>query len=163
MKFTAKVGDKLHEVTIVKENGRHVVDVDGCRHVVDSHKLEGDFYSILSGTKSYDVSVETMRDGYRVRHGAAVNMVLLTDPGRQARQGLAVADGPEHIMAVMPGKVVRILVEEGDQVEAGQGVIVVEAMKMENEITCAKGGKVVSVAVKAQQTVESGAELLVIE
>jgi len=163
VKICAKVGDQLHEVTVGKENGGYVVEVDGQRHVVDSHKLEGDFYSILSGGKSYDVSVETKRDGYRVRHGASVNTVILTDPGRQAREGFAVADGPERIAAVMPGKVVRILVEVGDEVEAGQGVIVVEAMKMENEVTSAKGGKVVSVAVKAQQTVESGAELLVIE
>jgi biotin carboxyl carrier protein len=163
VKISAKVGDTLHDVAVAKENGHYVVEVDGHRHVIDCHKLEGDFYSILSGGKSYDVSVETTRDGYRVRHGAAVNTVTLTDPGRQAREGFAAADGPERIVAVMPGKVVRILVKEGDEVEAGQGVIVVEAMKMENEITVAKGGKVVSVFVKAQQTVESGAELLVIE
>lgn len=163
MKISAKVGDQLHDVTIGKENGHYVVEVDGTRHVVDSHKLEGDFYSILSGGKSYDVSVEATRDGYRVRHGASVTTVVLTDPGRQAREGFAVADGPERISAVMPGKVVRVLVAEGEMVEAGQGVIVVEAMKMENEISAAKAGKVISIAVKPQQTVESGAELLVIE
>ena len=63
----------------------------------------------------------------------------------------------------MPGKVVRLLVGVGDEVEQGQGVIVVEAMKMENEIAATRAGRVRSFAVETGQTVESGAELLVIE
>jgi biotin carboxyl carrier protein len=63
----------------------------------------------------------------------------------------------------MPGKVVRLLVNEGDSVEEGQGLVVVEAMKMENEIGAPKAGRVNSIAVEAGQAVEAGAELLVIE
>jgi biotin carboxyl carrier protein len=150
-------------VTIERRNGVHVVEVGDVRYEVDCHKLEGDFYSILTGGKSYEVSVEATRDGYRVRHGASEQLVTLTDPGRQAREGLRAADGPQPVLSVMPGKVVRLMVAEGDQVEAGQGVVVVEAMKMENEIAAPKAGRVLSISVRPDQAVESGAELLVIE
>jgi len=163
VKISAKAGTQLLDVTIERRNGHYVVEVDGTRYEVDSHKLEADFFSILTGGKSYEVSVEATRDGYRVRHGAAEQLVTLTDPGRQAREARAEAHGVASVVSVMPGKVVRVLVGEGDPVEAGQGVAVVEAMKMENEITAPKAGRVRSVAVRPGQAVEGGAELLRIE
>jgi biotin carboxyl carrier protein len=163
MKISAKVGTQLVDVTVVRQDGNLVVEVDGVSHEVDVHKLEGDFFSILSSGKSYEVSVESTRAGYLVRHGATELLVTLTDPGRQAREGLAGHRGPERVVSAMPGKIVRILVGEGDEVEVGQGVVVVEAMKMENEIAAPKAGRVSSIAVRPSQTVEGGAELLVIE
>jgi len=151
VKICARAGQRTLEVTIERRNGIHVVEAGDVRYEVDCHKLEGDFYSILTAGKSYEVSVEATRDGYRVRHGASEQLVILTDPGRQAREGLRVADGPQPVLSVMPGKVVRVLVGEGDQVEAGQGVVVVEAMKMENEIASPKAGRVSSIAVSPDQ------------
>jgi biotin carboxyl carrier protein len=163
VKINAKAGQQFLDVTVQRENGIYVVEVDEARFDVDVHKLEGDFFSILTGGKSYEVSVEATRDGYRVRHGAAEQLVTLSDPGRQARETMGDRQGPERVCSVMPGKVVRVLVNEGDEVEAGQGVVVVEAMKMENEIAAPKAGRISSIAVAAGQAVESGAELLVIE
>lgn len=163
VRFSAKVGDQILEVTIERRNGSYSVDVDDEHFEVDSHKLEGDFYSILTGGRSYEVSVETTRDGYTVRHGATKQVVTLSDPGRQARDELDASKGSAQVTTDMPGKIVRVLVREGDSVEAGQGLVVVEAMKMENEIAAPKAGRVLSVAVQPNQTVESGAELLVIE
>jgi biotin carboxyl carrier protein len=163
VKISAKAGQQLLEVTIARENGVYVVEVDGVRHEADVHKLEGDFFSILTGGKSYDVSVEPTRDGYRVRHGATEKLVTLSDPGRQARDGMRDSQGPASVESVMPGKVVRLLVNEGDTVEEGQGLVVVEAMKMENEIGAPKAGRISSIAVEPGQTVEAGAALLVIE
>ncbi|HZV60180.1 MAG TPA: biotin/lipoyl-containing protein, partial [Candidatus Eremiobacteraceae bacterium] len=65
-------------------------------------------------------------------------------------------DGRQQITAPMPGKIVRVLVKEGEQVEVGQGLLVVEAMKMQNEIRSPKNGKVERVHVKEGQTVNSG-------
>jgi biotin carboxyl carrier protein len=163
VKISAKTGDRLLDVVIEKNNGTYVVVVDGVRHEVDSRKLEGDFFSILTGGKSYEISVEVTRDGYRVRHGAALRLVTLSDPSRQAREAQRAAGGPETVVSVMPGKVVRLLVREGDEVAEGQGLIVVEAMKMENEIAAPRAGRVRSIVVEPQQTVESGAELVVID
>ena len=163
MRFSAKSGRRILEVTIERRDGIYSVEIDGEHYEVDCHKLEADFYSFLIGGRSYEVSVEASRNGYRVRHGAAEQLVALSDPGRQATEELVDTIGPAAVVSAMPGKVVRVLVRVGDQVEAGQGVMVVEAMKMENEITAPKPGRISSIAVQPEQTVESGAELLVIE
>jgi biotin carboxyl carrier protein len=163
VKISAQVGDEVLDVTVERRDGLYVVEVDGSSHDVDVRKLEADFYSIITGGRSYEVSVESTRGGYVVRHGAAELLVRLSDPSRPAREALGAADGPERVLSVMPGKVVRVLVQEGDAVQEGQGLVVVEAMKMENEITARKAGRVSSVAVAPGQAVESGAELLVIE
>ena len=88
---------------------------------------------------------------------------MVSDPSRQARDALAAASGPEKIISQMPGKVVRILVAEGDEVDPGAGLVVLEAMKMENEISTEKGGTVKTVAVTEGEAVEGGALLLVVE
>ena len=163
MRIEAKAGQQLLSVSVARHNGAYVVEVDGVRHVVDVRKLEADFYSIVTGSKSYEVSIEARPEGYLVRHGAAERLVTLLDPGRQAREARPQAAGPERVVSVMPGKVVRLLVREGERVEAGQGVVVVEAMKMENEIAASKAGRVASIAVRSGEAVERGAELLVIE
>ena len=163
MKFSARAGSQLLEVTVVRHDGGYVVEIDGQRHIVDAHKLEGNFYSILNDGRSYEVSVETEREGYRVRHGAAEQLVALSDPGRQAREAKLLTDGPEEIVSMMPGKVARVLVAEGESVTAGQGVLVVEAMKMENEIAATRGGRVSSLSVEPGQVVERGAVLAIVE
>lgn len=71
-------------------------------------------------------------------------------------------DGPQRVVAPMPGKIVRVLVGPGDEVAPGQGLIVVEAMKMENELRAARAGRVAQVAVAEGQSVEAGALLLVV-
>jgi biotin carboxyl carrier protein len=163
MRISAKAGDQLLSVDIERRDGIYRVDVDGVRHQVDVLKLEGDFFSILMEGRSYEVSVEAKGDAYYVRHGASELLVTLSDPSRQARDAAAGADGPENIVTMMPGKVVRLMAAEGDTVESGQGLIVVEAMKMENEIAASRDGKVAAIKVEEGQTVEGGAVLLVIE
>ena len=163
MKISAKAGPHVLEVNVERSNGHYVVEVDGVRHEIDAHKLEADFYSLLSEGRSYEVSVEARGDSYYVRHGAAEQLVSLTDPSRRARELGPGADGPQRIVTQMPGKVVRVLVREGDAVEAGQGVVVVEAMKMENELTAERKGRVAALHVAPGQSVEGGAVLALIE
>jgi len=163
VKISAKAGRQVLEVTVDRQNGQYVVEVDGTKHLVDAHKLEADFYSILTDGRSYEVSVEPRGDAYYVRHGAAERLVTLTDPSRRARERDTDPDGPEKVLTMMPGRVVRVLVDQGDEVKAGQGVVVVEAMKMENEITASKAGKVAALNVEPGQSVEGGAVLAIIE
>ena len=73
------------------------------------------------------------------------------------------AGGRQQLTAPMPGKVIRVLVEEGQEVEAAQGILVVEAMKMQNEMQSAKAGRVVSLRVRAGSAVSAGDVLAVIE
>jgi biotin carboxyl carrier protein len=163
MKVCARTGSTVVEVTVTRDNGHFLVELDGVVHKVDAVKLEDDFFSVLNGSRSYEVSVEARRDGYHVRHGAAQRLVTFMEPGRSERESIATVDGPEQIVSAMPGRIARLLVHEGDEVEAGQGVVVVEAMKMENEIVAGKAGTVTSIAVEPGQTIESGGLLAVIE
>jgi biotin carboxyl carrier protein len=163
MKISAQAGADSFQVSIERQNGHYALEVEGVRHRVDARKLEGDFYSILMDGRSYEVSIEPTREGYLVRHGAAEQRIVLSDPGRQGRQALASHEGSARIVSVMPGRVVRVLVTPDERVQAGQGLVVIEAMKMENEIAAPRAGCVRSVAVQANQTVEAGAELLVLE
>jgi biotin carboxyl carrier protein len=163
MKFAARTGDTLHEVLVTREDGAYVVTLDGTPHRVDARKLEADFYSILFEGRSYEVSVETVGGRYLVRHGAHEQVVELADASREGRDELHRKGGPEEIVSIMPGKVVRLLVSPGQEVQAGQGLIVIEAMKMENEIAAPRAGRVAEVAVGPGQTVESGAKLVVLE
>jgi biotin carboxyl carrier protein len=163
MKISARAGQQVLEVEIERSNGHYVVEIDGVTHQVDSHKLEADFYSILTGGRSYEVSVEANGESYHVRHGAAELLVTLTDPSRRAREDRSVGDGPEKVVSMMPGKVVRVLVQPGEEVQAGQALLVIEAMKMENEIVAGKDGTVRSVDVEPGQSVDGGSLLAVIE
>jgi biotin carboxyl carrier protein len=164
MKLAAMVGDRLHEIVIERREAHFLITVDGQPIEADARRLQGDYYSILLKNRSYAVSVEADGDSYCVRHGAAKQIVTLTDPSRRAREGgLAAGRGPTGVTSMMPGKVVRVLVREGDEVQAGQGLVVVEAMKMENEIASPKSGRVVSVQVEPGRPVEAGATLVVVD
>ena len=89
----------------------------------------------------------------------------MRETGASLRRGVAsvASVGPQRILAPMPGKVVRVLVGVGDAVVARQGLIVVEAMKMENELRASKDGRVMSIAVAEGQSVDAGAVLAVVE
>lgn len=163
MKFAAKVGEAVHDIEVTRLDADYVVTLNGVEHVVDARKLEADFYSILYEGKSYEVSVESAGPKYLVRHGAYEQVVELADASRGGREELHKRSGPESIDSVMPGKVVRVLVEPGVEVQAGQGLVVVEAMKMENEISAPRAGRVKSVEVIPGQNVETGARLVVLE
>ncbi len=126
----------------------------------DLHQVEPGVWSVLDGTRSYEVRVA---NGEVRVNGRAV-IVTLDDPREWNPQaGRAVASGRVQIKAPMPGKVVRLLVALGDQVIAGQGVAIVEAMKMQNELKSPREGRVTSVAVAENDTVNAGAVLVVIE
>ncbi len=90
--------------------------------------------------------------------------VEVRDPRRMARQsGARSREGVETVTAPMPGKVVRVLVAPGDAVEAGQGLVVVEAMKMQNEMKAPRAGRVSAVPAREGATVAAGEALAVIE
>ncbi|MBZ5726872.1 MAG: biotin/lipoyl-binding protein [Acidobacteriia bacterium] len=122
-------------------------------------------YSILMGGRSYDARVEKTQDGLVV---VAIDgyrfEVEVRDPRRWNRKsGGGGAEGRQTVVAPMPGKVVRVLISPGDAVEAGQGLIVVEAMKMQNEMKAQRAGRVLTVAAREGATVAAGELLATIE
>jgi len=126
--------------------------------------VEPGVYSILMDGRSYEARVEesdgcviVFIDGHRFEVG-------IQDPRRWSRRaGRPGAEGRLNVSAPMPGKIVRLLVAEGDTVEAGQGLLVMEAMKMQNEMKAPKAGRVVSLTARAGATVVAGDMLAAIE
>jgi biotin carboxyl carrier protein len=126
----------------------------------DFLEVEPGVYSVLLDGCSYEVSVtgaEVEVNGVRMR-------VEREDPRKwNSASSARRTEGRESVKAPMPGKVVRLLVGEGDEVTAGQGLVVVEAMKMQNEMKSPRAGRVVSITVKEHEAVSAGSVLLVIE
>jgi len=146
--------------------------VDGQPFAFDSSQPEADVLSLIVDGRSYEIR----RDGQSQNGNGQNNDVQIliagrsyaaevSDPrslrGRKAKAGSA--EGPKKIKAPMPGKVVRILAAEGTLVEAGQGVIVIEAMKMQNELKAPKAGVVRKIMAAEGATVNAGDALAVIE
>ncbi len=128
--------------------------------VPDIQEVEPGVYSVILNGASYEVRLdggEISIDGHRYPFE-------LDDPRQWKRGGSgAGVQGRAAIVAPMPGKIVRVLVAEGDPVEAGQGILVVEAMKMQNELKAPRAGRVTSIAVKAGDGVNAGAVLATVE
>jgi biotin carboxyl carrier protein len=132
---------------------------------LDVHRVGPSSYSILVGNRSFDFEVVREGDDFVVTSRGGATRVTLVDAARKSRQpgARALAAGKASLKAMMPGRVVNVLVNVGDEVAAQQGLLVVEAMKMENELKAPKAGKVVEIKVKPGQTVEKGELLLVVE
>jgi biotin carboxyl carrier protein len=166
VRFTAVAGDVTHAIEVVElDEGRYEVSIDGRTRVVDSRMAGATTYSLLIEHASTDVSVLARGEEYAVETGGRLHRLRLLDERavrRQARAGASVGGSPE-VRAAMPGKVVAVLVEVGATVERGQGLLVIEAMKMENEIGAPRAGRVAAIRVQLGQTVEAGETLAVIE
>ncbi len=121
-------------------------------------------YSVLLGDRSYDVRVEPGDGSSFVSVFGKRFAVRVEDPRRVQRESSGFrSEDRERICAPMPGRVVRLLVAEGERVETGQGIVVVEAMKMQNEMKAPKSGRVVSLAVKEGDAVAAGETLAEVE
>jgi biotin carboxyl carrier protein len=118
-------------------------------------------YSVLCGGRSYSVA-SLGGDEFSV-NGRVFRVEVFDPRGRRARRATGVAEGRQAVAAPMPGRVIRVLVEAGQTVEAGQGLIVVEAMKMQNEMKSPKAGRVIEVKASDGATVAAGDILVEIE
>jgi biotin carboxyl carrier protein len=140
--------------------------VDGNEFMVDGKKTGRTNYSLIVDNRSFEIEVDNTDDEYRVLVDGRNYHINMVDE-RRMRVGAAQAgmqlQGRQKVSVPMPGKVIAILVSEGDQVEKGQGLVIVEAMKMENEVHSPITGEVKEIKVKPGDTVEGGAVLLVVE
>jgi len=115
-------------------------------------------YSLLVEGRSYEVFVREEKNGYRVEVDG--HLIPVRSPQVAVVSEKAEGNGPETITSPMPGRVILVKVKEGDSVKAGEGLVVVSAMKMENELVATRSGKVARIAVKEGETVEAGQELV---
>jgi biotin carboxyl carrier protein len=126
----------------------------------DVVEVEPGVYSLILDGCSYEAAVS----GSQIDVGGVLLQTDVEDPRKwNPAASSRKAEGREAIKAPMPGKVVRVLVAAGDEVVAGQGLMVLEAMKMQNEMKAPRAGRVASVAVKEHEAVNAGSVLLTIE
>lgn len=145
------------------ESSRLSVTIDGRRVEADAITISRGVYSIVIDGRLLEFRVETAPDGLVLHSAHREFFVEILDPRswRRDRAGKIEPEGRQKIVASMPGKIVRLLVTPGQSVEAGQGLLVVEAMKMQNEIRSPKSGTVERL-VQEGQTVNAGEILAVV-
>ena len=174
MQYEVTIGTRTRRVLVQRAGTQWRVTLDGTPHLVHAARIDEATLSLLLAGAEGTPAVRSVRAvvAPRIaggdldvhvngRHVAAT--VRSAGAGRRRAGASDGAGGPQRIVAPMPGKVVRILVAAGDTVTARQGLVVVEAMKMENELRAARAGRVVSVAVAEGQSVDAGAVLAVVE
>jgi biotin carboxyl carrier protein len=167
--YVALVGKDERKVEIGEAGtpGMYEVVIGDRTFHVDAAVLEHGTVSLIVDDQSYGVELEPAgASGLNLLVKESIFSLEILDERRlrmrRATAGFAV-EGKVSVLAPMPGKLVKVLVKAGEVVTEGQGLVVVEAMKMENELRSPKAGKVVEVRVKEGETVEGGAKLLTVE
>ena len=176
MIFEVAIGERVRIVSVVRKGALLHVEVDGRVHAVDARRVNDLAISLLvqCGTDGTPVrSIDAAFAAHAVAGDFDVHVAGRTVPvqvrlaggfGRQNKIGIgAHRSGPQRVTSPMPGKIVRVLVKAGDPVTAKQGLVVVEAMKMENELRAARDGRVRELSVAEGQSVDAGTVLLVVE
>ncbi len=167
MQYQIEIGGRTRQVTVSRQGATFAVTVDGRTRQVDVARIDAHRLSlILDNVWPVDaVVVASPANGHltvSVR-GASVPVVLNGRLRRGSDAEPKAARGSDHVVAPMPGKVVRVLAKAGDRVVARQPLVVVEAMKMENELRAGRAGTVADVRAREGQSVDAGALLIVIQ
>ena len=167
MTFDVEVEGRVFRIEIHRQAGQERVLVDG-RPVPLDLVQSGRSWSMLLGHRSHEISIADAGDGSLLISVDRQPLRATVHGGRRGdRDGAAVPgdqrNGPVRVVAPMPGRIVRVMVQAGDTVAAQQPLVIIEAMKMENELRSATAGRVTEVRVAEGALVESGAVLAIIE
>ena len=164
MKLNLVINGSEAEMEIVAPAPACRFRFSGQERCADVEIPEPGIYSVLLDGRSYDASVERTASALIVTVNGSRFEIEVRDPRRWSRgSGRAEGKGRETLAAPMPGKVVRVLVAAGDVVGPGQGIVVVEAMKMQNEIKASRLGRVLAIHAQEGTTVAAGEALATIE
>lgn len=170
MKRTLILGKEKKEVEILHQDGATTLVWDGEARPIDIREMEPGCYSILMDGRSVEVRLDAAKSpdpethAYRAMLYDGVYEFALVDP-RRALLGAAggAGAGGGVLAAPMPGKVVKLLVAQGEEVQEGQTLLVMEAMKMQNELKSSASGTVAKVHVQEGATVETGSPLVTVK
>lgn len=162
MNYEVTIGENTLLLDVQRQGDGYTVSVDGGpERSVDLRRL-GAVLSLVVEGRSVDAALVRRDDGWDVDLFGTTHSCQVVDPRRKALR-LANAAHQGMLSTAMPGRVVAVLVEVGDTVAKGQPVVVVEAMKMENELKAPADGQVMEIFVDAEQALDAGAKLLRIE
>lgn len=164
-----KAGNRLKTIRILEKDGNKLKVILGDKEYnLDIARVEKNIYSLILENKSYDIEVvpSSRKNTYSVKYTChSFNVEVIDSEMRymQNRMKSSALDDENIISCPMPGKIVKVMVEEGDKVAAGQVVITVSAMKMESEYKAGKSGLIKEVKVAAGDIVEANIPLIVLE
>jgi biotin carboxyl carrier protein len=164
MTYDIAIDGKHYRLDLNRADGRWSCLVDGREVEVDAVLARRDVLSLRIGNQAYEVKCERVASDMHLWVGSARFAAEVRDP-RSLRGRVRAVDehGPKKLTAPMPGKIVRVLVSQGAEVEAGAGVLVVEAMKMQNEIKSPKKGTIQKILVSEGAAVNVGDVLAIVE
>jgi biotin carboxyl carrier protein len=165
IQLTGPSGKTLRTVELERSADRWEISLDGKPVDADAVEIAPNTLSLILDGQSYEVRITHSANGVlELQTGLQEFSAEVVDPRawRGRRHGALEVEGRQQVTAPMPGKVIRILVQAGDKVEAGQGLFVVEAMKMQNEIRSPKGGTIERLHVKEGQPVNAGEVLCIV-
>jgi acetyl/propionyl-CoA carboxylase alpha subunit len=164
MLYDVTIDGKNYRLELERAEGRWSCRLDGHEVEIDAVLARPDVLSLRIGNQAYEIKSERVGNDWHLWVGSARFACEVRDP-RSLRSRARAADdhGPRKLTAPMPGKVVRVLVREGDVVEAGAGVLVVEAMKMQNEIKSPKKGIIQKMLAAEGVAVNAGDVLAIVE
>ena len=159
MKIEVRISNRARIVGITREADGWRISLDGEQVDADAVEIAPNIFSVLLNGKSHEVRITPAPTGaltMQTAHREFIAEVLDSRAWRGRRHGPLEAEGRQQVFAPMPGKIVRVLVQAGEKVELGQGLLVVEAMKMQNEIRSPKSGVMERLLVKEGQPVNAG-------
>lgn len=164
MKVSIDLNGKPSTVEVTRNENGVCFSIDGTPVDADVAEIHSGAYSVLIGGQSLEVRIDPKTDHLLVLVAGREYTASVSDPREWKRKhgGSVASEGRQQVVAPMPGKVVRILAKAGDKIEAGQGILVVEAMKMQNEVKAPKSGQVEKVLVAEGQSVNAGDVLAVV-
>ncbi|HEX3820170.1 MAG TPA: biotin/lipoyl-containing protein [Candidatus Sulfotelmatobacter sp.] len=164
MTYDIAIDGKNYRLELERVDGQWACLVDGHAIEVDAVLLRPSVLSLRIGDRSYEVKCDRVAGELQIFVGDRRFTAEVRDP-RSLRGRIRAADehGPKKLTAPMPGKVVRVLVSQGSEIEAGAGVVVVEAMKMQNEVKSPKKGTVRKILVNEGTAVNAGDVLAIVE
>jgi biotin carboxyl carrier protein len=164
MKYEVEIHGRQASIELEQRNGRVQARVGPREYDLEVVSPEAGVYTLLAGDRVYEASVWTIEpSSLRVTIGGHLFSIRIIDRKHRRSTMEHGIEGRQKLVAPMPGRVVRVLLGAGDEVTLGQGVVVVEAMKMQNEIKSPKSGRIIEVRVTEGAAVNANQVLAVVE
>lgn len=166
MKMLAVIEGKEVQIEITKNNGLYCLTWNGKSFNVDSVRTNQNTFSLLVGGKSYEVTIEKQASNFSIYLNNDTVRLELFDARKVGISAIAkknIRAGAHEILAPMPGKIIKVAVSKDGQVQEGDPLLIMEAMKMQNELKAPAAGTVKNVYVKEGEAVSSQQVLMVLE
>jgi len=160
MKYSLKIGKELINFELFPEDNGYRIETEEKKFKSELIKIDSNLYSMILNGKTYTIALK--KEGKAIEIFYKGETFIFEVPSTRDKSALENASGIDKIVAPMPGRVVKVLKASGEKVAEGEGVIIVEAMKMESELKSSIDGTVTEVSAKDGDTVDLGAHLITV-